>query len=65
MKQSSINYLVGGIIAVVLCAPWVVNAYKLSNCDFEANYRCEVIHVIGLFGPLSWVTVWFDDDKGE
>lgn len=41
----------------------VWNAVKLASCDFESNYKCEVIHGAGLVvPPLSLVTVWFADD---
>ena len=53
------------VVAIVMITPWIVNAVKLSNCDFEANYRCEVIHGAGLIPPVAWITVWFDDDKGK
>ena len=42
---------------------WVWNAVKLASCDFNADYRCEVIHGVGLvLPPTSVVTVWFSDD---
>ena len=45
---------------------WIWNAAKLSSCDFELPYRCEVIHGIGMVvPPLSIVTVWFDDDVAK
>lgn len=40
---------------------WGVNAYKFVGCDFEAPYKGEIIHGAGLLGPISAVTVWFDD----
>lgn len=49
--------------AVYAVGAWVLNAYKLASCDFEANYRCELIHGVGFIAPpLSIVTVWFGDD---
>jgi hypothetical protein len=51
------------IIAVIACTPYVWNGYKLSNCDFESNYKCEAIHGIGVvIPPAAFITVWFDDD---
>lgn len=50
---------------VFLC--WVGNVMKLTDCDFKGgegtDVRCEVIHGIGVLGPISMVTVWFDDDN--
>ena len=51
------------LVAVVGIGGWVWNAVKLTSCDFESDYRCEVIHGAGLVvPPLSIVTVWFGDD---
>lgn len=53
-------------LVVLFASPWIVNAWKLSDCDFESNYRCEIIHGVGrVVPPLSIVTVWFDDDVVE
>lgn len=52
-----------GFIFCLLCSPWVINAWKLSDCDFEGNLKCEFIHGVGLvIPPASYITVWFDDD---
>ena len=50
------------IVALIVTAgTW--NAFKFASCDFEANYRCEAIHGVGVIvAPLAVVTVWFDDD---
>jgi hypothetical protein len=52
------------IIAVFAFTPYVWNGYKLAGCDFESNYKCEVIHGIGVvIPPAAFVTAWFDDDR--
>lgn len=52
------------LIAVIVLAPYVVNAYKFAHCDFEADYKCEAIHATGVFvPPAAWVTVWFGTDQ--
>lgn len=52
------------IIFAIAITPWVWNAAKFAQCDFESNYKCEIIHGIGLFvPPASWITVWFDTDE--
>lgn len=52
------------IIVVIGATPWVWNAYKFANCDFESDFKCEVIHGTGVFiPPASWITVWFSDDS--
>ncbi len=56
--------LLGLVITILFMLSWLWNAYKVSECDFEAPYRCEVIHGVGLIvPPLSFATVWFDTDK--
>lgn len=51
------------LVVVVSGGSWIWNAVKLTSCDFESNYRCELIHGAGLVvPPLSIVTVWFGDD---
>lgn len=43
---------------------WPINIYRLSNCDFKSDYKCEVTHTIGVVvAPASLVTVWFDTDN--
>lgn len=42
---------------------YVVNAVKFNGCDFKADYRCEIVHGIGLIpSPAAIITVWFDTD---
>lgn len=32
------------LLFAILAAPWVINFSKFLGCDFESDYRCEVIH---------------------
>ena len=52
------------IIFALLVTPWIWNAIKFVNCDFETdNLKCEVIHGIGVVvPPAAYFTVWFDTD---
>ena len=51
------------LVVVVGGGSWIWNAVKLTSCDFESNYRCELLHGAGLVVPsLSIVTMWFGDD---
>lgn len=53
------------IILIVAATPYMVNGYKLANCDFESDYKCEAIHAIGaVVPPLSFITMWFSSDAG-
>lgn len=48
------------IIWLFFAICWIVNIVKLVQCDFEAPYKDEIIHTIGLVvPPTSVVTVWF------
>jgi hypothetical protein len=38
---------------------YIVNVVKLVNCNFEAPWKSEVIHAIGLIPGCSIVTAWF------
>lgn len=61
MKTNIIIYV---LIIAFFTAPWVINFVKLTNCDFESNYKCEIIHGVGVvIPPTSWVTVWFESDS--
>ena len=52
-----------GILFTVM---YVFNIVKFVQCDFETDYKCEVIHAVGIFvPPASLITVWFDTDGGE
>ena len=52
------------IIVLIASIPYAYNAYKLAGCDFESNYKCEVVHGIGLaIPPAAYATAWFADDR--
>lgn len=39
---------------------WLVNIVKFANCDFDAPYKEEFIHIVGIIvPPSSIITVWF------
>jgi hypothetical protein len=51
------------IIWVLLVTPWIWNTVKFASCDFKSDYKCEVIHIIGvIIPPAAYITVWFADD---
>ena len=57
------TYIAIGIgVGNLLFALYAFNGVKFFNCNFESDYKCEVIHGIGLaIPPAALVTVWFDD----
>ncbi len=54
------------LLLIWVFASWSTNLYKLVNCDWEAPYKEEIIHGIGVpVVPVSFVTCWLDftEDK--
>lgn len=57
---------VQGIVSLFFIGAYIVNAVKFTNCDFEPDFKCEIIHGVGLIpSPISAITVWFDSDKTD
>jgi len=50
-------------ILAIVASGWVKNLIKLSECDFKAPYKAEVIHIVGLAPPIGMVTGWLDLGK--
>jgi len=55
-----IMLIVWMILILVIGTGWVKNIIKLSNCDFEAPYKAEIIHGVGLIPPIGMITGWLD-----
>lgn len=56
------------ILAVwlVVIVSWVNNVVDFVDCDFKEDYRCEMLHGIGMsVPPTSIVTAWFESDGGN
>ena len=51
------------VIISVVGIGWVKNVIKLANCDFEAPYKAEVVHLVGLIPPVGMITGWLDVGK--
>ena len=50
-------------IALLFGTGWVKNIIKLSECDFEAPYKCEVMYSIGLIPTFGAIIGWLDFGK--
>lgn len=62
--KNILSNIVTAILLSLFILPFGINGYKLAGCDFEAPFKCEVSHAIGVFmPPASIITVWFDDDR--
>jgi len=60
--------MMGSIIGVMLLALFILymyfaNIYKLTQCDFKADYKCEIAHAIWIFPPLHIWTYWAWTDE--
>ena len=45
---------------IIIVISWVNNLIDLFACDFEAPFKDEIIHLIGVFiFPASIITCWF------
>jgi len=42
---------------------WVKNIVKLVRCDFEAPYKAEIIHSLGVLPPVGAITGWINMGK--
>lgn len=42
-----------GVIAIVASIGWIKNVIKLSNCNFESPYKCEIVHAVGIIPPVG------------
>lgn len=52
------------LAGVSFFAVYFTNIYLLTNCDFQSDYRCEVIHGAGaIIPPAAFITVFFDTDE--
>jgi len=47
-------------LAICMVTAWCVNFFKLTQCDFQAPYKGEAIHAVGIIPPFALVTVWFN-----
>jgi len=57
MKSEAFIFICALVMFAV--ASYGVNFYKLINCDFEAPYKCEIVHTVGVFVPPTFlVTAW-------
>lgn len=48
------------ILISAIAIGWVKNIIKLTNCDFEAPYKAEIIYGIGIIPVVGAITGWID-----
>jgi len=62
------RFLLVGLVVLwlILMIPWFWNMKKFIDCDFDSNYKCATIHLVGVvLPPTSFITVWFDDEASK
>ena len=60
-KSSVTEIIIALAIFGTIAVSWVVNIYKLTQCDFASPYKGEIIHAVGLVPICAPFTVWCDD----
>lgn len=61
--NAALGLFFAALIVLSVCG-WVSNLIKLTDCDFEAPYKCEVVHTIGVFiVPIGVFTGYMDFGK--
>jgi len=61
-RTPTFNFIVS-VILVAAFTGWIKNVIKLSECDFEGPYKCEIIHAVGIIPPVGAITGWIDIGK--
>ena len=67
-KRTRLSYSNAVMLVSLLCvaqaSAWLINAAKFVDCDFKSDYKCEVLHGIGIVAPpTALLTVWFATDR--
>lgn len=44
---------------------YVKNIVKLTQCDFQAPYKAEIIRTAGLLPPIGIVVGWLEIEDGQ
>ncbi len=60
MKAIAIAYIT---LIVIIFTGWASNLYKLTQCDFKAPFKAEVIHAVGVVPIVGAFTGWMDFGK--
>lgn len=51
------------VLSLLVIIAWITNLSKLVDCDFKPDYKCEVVHAIGIIPAMSIFAVWVDSDE--
>lgn len=61
-KPAIIVIVIAVSIFGVMLTGWVKNLSKLTDCDFEAPYKCEVVRTVGVVPPIGAVIGYMEFD---
>lgn len=50
MKDNGLGFVIVGIY-ILLVWGYIANIYKLTECNFKAPYKTEVIRIVGIVVP--------------
>lgn len=52
-------------LIIAAAVAWCINLVQLADCDFDPkkDYKCEIIHGLGVFPMISLGTIWFGTDE--
>lgn len=59
-KEVFFSLIIPFVFWVYLIGSWVVNVVKFCKSDFDAPFKEEIIHGLGIIlPPISMITCWF------
>ena len=60
MESKSKTFGCAVLLWIIFGIAWAVNLVKFIQCDFDAPYKEEIIHAVGIiFPPTAILTAWF------
>lgn len=69
IKNNMRNNIIGAAFAgfwIAVFIGWVMNIYKLTQCDFDTPLKAEVIRAVGIpVFPIGVVVGYMDIDDGK
>ena len=68
MRNSKIGFsgwlvLVGILVGILAVVGYFKNIYELTQCDWEAPYKCEAIHAVGVIPVVGVFTGYMSEDE--
>lgn len=65
LNASTLGTTIIIILTIAMCIGWGKSIYKLTECDFQPPYKCEILYGIGiLVPPIGAFIGWRDISDG-